>query len=329
MLTSKLLNSPETKEEINTTLPHVNLNAVVIEEKKNNFNSNVTLASHVSSQETSRTTTVQKDFQTHGQSEKVDVSSSKKGDGFIRKDVKKDFFNDMVIEERPEVVKSITYKLKSHFVNHSIYITLGYIEMPDGRKRPLEIFINSKDLTKTAEFALLGRLLSAIFRRTPNPVFILEELNSLFDPNGGYLSNGRFYASIYAEIAEIIERFFRDIQLLSDSSSSRLSSLIHPLEKNGKSRQPSSKNNTTSLVNESISINNETNTHHSEDVKVRDELLEEVPRNASMVPNIKESSASELNNANLYRICPACDFKTLKFDNGCYICLTCGYSKCE
>ena len=88
------------------------------------------------------------------------------------------------IAERPGIVEAKVYKLRSGFVKHSVYITMGYIEQ-NGKKRPIEIFINSKDLTKSAEYAVLTRLISAIFRKSANPSFILEELSSIHDPNGG------------------------------------------------------------------------------------------------------------------------------------------------
>ncbi len=114
------------------------------------------------------------------------------------------------IMERPPIVDAKVYKLRSGFVKHSVYITLGYIEQ-NGRKRPIEIFINSKDLTKNAEYAVLTRLISAIFRKSSNPEFILEELSSIHDPNGGYHRNGKFIHSFYSEVADVIERFFIEI----------------------------------------------------------------------------------------------------------------------
>ncbi len=319
-------------------MPQINLNDVIIEEKREQ---------HSSLEKTSKDSSeVVKDAIKNDQltNAEVGLKSQKLGE-FSGKESSlndewrtKDFFNEMVIEERPEVVKSITYKLKSHFVNHSIYITLGYIEMPGGRKRPLEIFINSKDLTKTAEFALLGRLLSAIFRRTPNPVFILEELNSLFDPNGGYLSNGRFYASIYAEIADVIERFFRDIHLLSSDSSMVGTTRIHSLEKNGKSLQVtvSDDDSVKAVVLEkssSTTSNAVAATHQfseSGDKKMMFEKnAKEKASPTTTIPTAMTPDSLETSSTSFYRICPACDYKTLKFDNGCYICLTCGYSKCE
>ena len=76
---------------------------------------------------------------------------------------------------RPEVVDAKVYKLKSAFVKNSVFITLGYITEND-ILRPVEIFINSKDLTKTPEYVVLTRLISAIFRRSGDPMFILFQL---------------------------------------------------------------------------------------------------------------------------------------------------------
>ena len=69
-------------------------------------------------------------------------------------------------------------------MKNSVFITLSYIK--DGASiRPIEIFINSKDLTRAPEYVVLTRLISAIFRRSSDPMFILEELQGIFDPNGG------------------------------------------------------------------------------------------------------------------------------------------------
>ncbi len=122
---------------------------------------------------------------------------------------------------RPEIVSAKVYKLRSGFVKHSVYITLGYITQ-NGRNRPIEIFINSKDLTKNAEYAVLTRLISAIFRKSNNPVFILEELSSIHDPNGGYHKNGKYIHSFYSEIADVIEQFFKEIGCMDQPEESTL-----------------------------------------------------------------------------------------------------------
>ena len=76
---------------------------------------------------------------------------------------------------RPEVIDAKVYKLKSSFVRYSVFITLSYIKDNSGI-RPMEIFINSKDLTRAPEYVMLTRLISAIFQSSDDPMFILEEL---------------------------------------------------------------------------------------------------------------------------------------------------------
>ena len=121
--------------------------------------------------------------------------------------------------KRPDTVEAKVYKLKSRFVNENLYITLSYIMDDSGNPRPIEIFINSKDLSKLPEYTVLTRLISAIFRNFRNPRFILEELQSIYDPNGGYFSKGRYIYSFYSEIALIIEKFFIDIGFLEEKDS--------------------------------------------------------------------------------------------------------------
>ena len=115
---------------------------------------------------------------------------------------------------RPEVVDAKVYKLKSAFVKNSVFITLSYVNDEQCGLKPIEIFINSKDLTKTSEYVVLTRLISAIFRRATNPMFILEELQGIFDPNGGSFKEGKYYHSFYSEIADVIERFFYDVKII-------------------------------------------------------------------------------------------------------------------
>ena len=131
---------------------------------------------------------------------------------------------------RPEVVDAKVYKLKSAFVKNSVFITLSYIK-ENNIIRPIEIFINSKDLTKTSEYVVLTRLISAIFRRGTNPMFILEELQGIFDPNGGSFKEGKYYHSFYSEIADVIERFFYDVKIINSPEEA-------PIQNNGKFESP-------------------------------------------------------------------------------------------
>jgi len=114
---------------------------------------------------------------------------------------------------RPEVVDAKVYKLKSAFVKNSVFITLSYMS-ENGKKRPVEIFINSKDLSRSHEYIMLTRLISAVFRRDADVMFILEELQGILDPEGGRFKEGNYYQSLYAEIAEVIENFFYDVEIL-------------------------------------------------------------------------------------------------------------------
>ena len=114
---------------------------------------------------------------------------------------------------RPSVVDAKVYKLKSAFVKNSVFITLSYMEEV-GKKRPVEIFINSKDLSRSHEYIMLTRLISAVFRRDSDVMFILEELQGILDPEGGRFKEGNYYQSLYAEIAEVIEMFFYDVGIL-------------------------------------------------------------------------------------------------------------------
>ena len=114
----------------------------------------------------------------------------------------------------------------------------------------------------------------AIRRYYPRRVgWILEELQGIFDPNGGSFKEGKYYHSFYAEIADVIERFFYDVNIL-------------------------------------------------------EKPLEWSPQNdGNVLENNKPSDEGAENN--VFKICPDCDSKTLKTENGCDSCMACGYSKCD
>ena len=101
------------------------------------------------------------------------------------------------IINRPKVVDAKVYKLKSAFVKNSVFVTLSFIN-DNGRIRPIEIFINSKDLSRSHEYVILTRLISAVFRRGSDVMFILEELQGILDPEGGRFKGGNYYHSLYA-----------------------------------------------------------------------------------------------------------------------------------
>jgi ribonucleoside-diphosphate reductase alpha chain len=116
--------------------------------------------------------------------------------------------------DRPEALPGRTYKLQWPESDHAIYITLNDI-VQDGRRRPFEIFINSKNMEHYAWTVALTRMISAVFRRGGDVSFVVEELKAVFDPRGGAWLKGRYLPSLLAAIGEVIEQHMIEIGFLS------------------------------------------------------------------------------------------------------------------
>ncbi len=106
---------------------------------------------------------------------------------------------------RDPVLPGFTYKLKWGDSDHAIYITLNDIA-ENGRRRPFEIFINSKNMEHYAWTVALTRMISAVFRRGGDVSFVVEELKAVFDPRGGHWMEGRYVPSLLAAIGGVIEK---------------------------------------------------------------------------------------------------------------------------
>jgi len=117
--------------------------------------------------------------------------------------------------ERPNVLEGNTYKIRWPESDHAMYITMNDI-VQDGRRRPFEIFINSKNMEHYAWTVALTRMISAVFRRGGDVTFVVEELKAVFDPRGGQWIKGRYVPSLLAAIGEIIEQHMIDIGFISD-----------------------------------------------------------------------------------------------------------------
>lgn len=111
--------------------------------------------------------------------------------------------------ERETVLPGFTYKLQWPESDHAIYITINDI-VQDGRRRPFEIFINSKNMEHYAWTVALTRMISAVFRRGGDVTFVVEELKAVFDPRGGSWMKGRYVPSLLAAIGEVIEQHMID-----------------------------------------------------------------------------------------------------------------------
>jgi ribonucleoside-diphosphate reductase alpha chain len=116
--------------------------------------------------------------------------------------------------ERESALPGFTYKLKWPDSDHAIYVTLNDI-IQDGRRRPFEIFINSKNLEHYAWTVALTRMISAVFRRGGDVSFVVEELKAVFDPRGGQWMEGRYVPSLLAAIGGVIERHMIDIGFMA------------------------------------------------------------------------------------------------------------------
>ena len=112
--------------------------------------------------------------------------------------------------DRPEALPGKTYKIKWPDSEHALYITLNDVVM-EGRRRPFEVFINSKNMEHYAWTVALTRMISAVFRRGGDVSFVVEELKAVFDPRGGQWMEGRYVPSLLAAIGEVIERHMVDI----------------------------------------------------------------------------------------------------------------------
>ena len=112
---------------------------------------------------------------------------------------------------RPQVLQGSTYKIKTPLSEHALYVTINDITLnPDSEhelRRPFEIFINSKNMEHFQWIIALTRILSAVFRKGGDVTFLVDELRSVFDPQGGYFKKGgRYTPSIVAEIGDVIEQ---------------------------------------------------------------------------------------------------------------------------
>jgi ribonucleoside-diphosphate reductase alpha chain len=115
---------------------------------------------------------------------------------------------------RPSELPGQTYKIRWADSEHAIYITVNDI-IQDGRRRPFEVFINSKNMEHFAWTVALTRMISAVFRRGGDVSFVVEELKAVFDPRGGQWFEGKYVPSLLAAIGGIIERHLIDTGFMS------------------------------------------------------------------------------------------------------------------
>ncbi|MEQ1710223.1 MAG: adenosylcobalamin-dependent ribonucleoside-diphosphate reductase [Hyphomicrobium sp.] len=150
---------------------------------------------------------------------------------------------------RDAVLPGFTYKLKWPANDHAIYVTINDTEWgpsgsgavagasgsgpgPRGRRRPFEIFINTRNLEHYAWTVALTRMISAVFRRGGDVTFVAEELKAVFDPQGGQWMGGRYVPSLLAAIGDVIEMHMTRIGFRpgADTSSLNRDFEVHPVD---------------------------------------------------------------------------------------------------
>ncbi|MDP3161589.1 MAG: adenosylcobalamin-dependent ribonucleoside-diphosphate reductase [Reyranella sp.] len=180
--------------------------------------------------------------------------------------------------DRPEDLPGRTYKIKWPGSDHAIYITINDV-MQDGRRRPFEIFINSKNMEHYAWTVALTRMISAVFRRGGDVSFVVEELKAVFDPRGGQWMEGRYVPSLLAAIGGVIERHLIEIGFLSPADA--------PL------------------------------------------LTDAADQRVRLAAGAREpASQGAGGTATTMGQCPNCGAASLTHQEGCDVCLNCGYSRC-
>ena len=120
---------------------------------------------------------------------------------------------------RPDKITGSTYKVKTPVTEHALYITINDVIMNEGtdqeHRRPFEIFVNSKNMEHFQWIVGLTRVMSAVFRKGGDLTFLIEELESVFDPNGGYYKKGgKYVPSLVAELGQVLEEHLQNIGML-------------------------------------------------------------------------------------------------------------------
>ena len=189
--------------------------------------------------------------------------------------------------DRPGELAGRTYKLRWPESEHAMYITINDI-VQDGRVRPFEIFVNSKNMEHFAWTVGLTRMISAVFRRGGDVSFVVEELKAVFDPRGGQWMEGRYVPSLLAAIGDVIEQHMVEIGFMPNPKEKREGHLERQVVNLAEARG---------------------HDDHGNDHKGHDHAPKAGPDSR-------------------FRQCPKCGQASLIKQEGCDSCLSCNYSKC-
>ncbi|MEI6987144.1 MAG: adenosylcobalamin-dependent ribonucleoside-diphosphate reductase [Rhodospirillaceae bacterium] len=112
---------------------------------------------------------------------------------------------------RPEALIGKTYKIKWPLTDENLYVTINDID-DHGRRRPYEIFIASRSAENAELMSALTLTLSAVMRRSENPLFLVEDLERVRAAQGAWVG-GRYVQGVVALIAGVMRRHLEELGL--------------------------------------------------------------------------------------------------------------------
>ncbi len=130
-----------------------------------------------------------------------------------------------VLKPRARRLEGATYKLKWPPSAHAVYVTINDLDEGAGAQ-PFEIFVNSKNMDHYAWTLALTRMISAVFRRGGDVSFVAEELQAVFDPQGGAFMDGRYVPSLPAAIGQIVAEHLGDAETKGEATGSLASDAV-------------------------------------------------------------------------------------------------------
>ena len=127
----------------------------------------------------------------------------------------------MPLLQWPDVLDGSTHKIKTPHSDYAFYVTINDV-IVRGQRRPFEIFINSRNMENFDWVVALTRIISAVFRQGGDITFLVEELKTIADGQGGYFkTGGKRMPSLVSEIGECLENHLIKIGMISPSQDKR------------------------------------------------------------------------------------------------------------
>ncbi|MBF0394776.1 MAG: ribonucleoside-diphosphate reductase, adenosylcobalamin-dependent, partial [Alphaproteobacteria bacterium] len=114
---------------------------------------------------------------------------------------------------RPPELDGKTYKLKWPLTDENLYVTINDLGNPQGARRPFEIFIASRSAEHAELLSALTITLSAVMRRSPDPSFLVEDLERVRGAQGAWV-DGRYVNGLVALIARAMRRHLEGLGLM-------------------------------------------------------------------------------------------------------------------